>query len=233
MSKGFTIIEAVLTVIVLGILSAFTFSVIWQYSSLYASTKGGYIYSEASAVMERITRELRDAGAVDPLGTNYVKFQLTHGTPGMGWVNGVAPGCPSFCASPPWVQYCTYTSGGRTYLYRVQNTSQGAANQCQSGAPTGANASLMSRNLANSGFQVTCYPGNTTCGNAGPINDSYGITLKLVSDQTSNSQSVTLVSRITPRNYVPYNSGGGFPYVGPSGVGADRDFSSNYYDEIQ
>jgi prepilin-type N-terminal cleavage/methylation domain-containing protein len=229
MSKGFTLIEMVLTLIVLSILSAFTFSVVWQYAKVYADTKGGYIHGEAAAVMERVTRELRDAAAVDAIGTNYINFQLTHGTPGLGYVNGAIPTC-SWCP-PPWIQYCTYSSGGRTYLYRVQNTSQGAANQCQSGAPTGANASLMSRNVATSGFQVTCYPGNGTCGNLGPISDGYGITLKLVSDQTSNSQSVTLVSRITPRNYFPYNAGGGT--VTPSGLGSDRDFSSNYYDAIQ
>ncbi len=231
MNKGFTLIELALTVIVLGILGAFTFSVIWQYSQLYAETKGGYIYAEASTAVERLTRELRDAGAIDAVGTNYINFQLNHGTPNLGYVNGAIPTCPT--CPPPWIQYCTYSSGGRTYLYRVQNTSQGAANQCQSGAPTGANASLISKNVATSGFQVTCYPGNGSCGNPGPINDSYGITLKLVSDQTSNSQSVTLVTRVTPRNYVPYHAGGGWPYVGASGVGSDRDFSSNYYDEIR
>ena len=62
MSKGFTLIEMVLTVIVLTILSGFTFSVIWQYSRLYADTKGGYVYGEAAAVLERMSRELRDAG---------------------------------------------------------------------------------------------------------------------------------------------------------------------------
>ena len=50
MSKGFTLIEMVLTVIILSILGAFTFSVIWQYSKMYADTRGGYIYGEAAAV---------------------------------------------------------------------------------------------------------------------------------------------------------------------------------------
>ncbi len=49
MSRGFTLVELVMTVVVLSILSAFTFSVIWQYSDLYADTKSGYIYGESAA----------------------------------------------------------------------------------------------------------------------------------------------------------------------------------------
>jgi prepilin-type N-terminal cleavage/methylation domain-containing protein len=222
MSKGFTMIELVLTIIVLGILSAFTFSVIWQYSNLYATTKGGYIYAEAAAVMERMTRELRDAQAVDTSGTCFtsgscINLQIAHGTPAMGWVDGIAPGCPNSCAAAPWVQYCACSGSGRTSLYRISNTSQGAGNQCANGCPPPGNTKPMSGNLTNSGFQVTCYPGNGTCGSPGPISDAYMLKLKLTSD-SANSQSVTLVSRVTPRNYVP-------------GIGSERDFSGAYYDE--
>ena len=77
--------ELVMTVVVLSILSAFTFSVIWQYSQIYADTKQGYIYGEASGVLERISRELRDADLVyRPLSTSppyYINFSLKHGTP--------------------------------------------------------------------------------------------------------------------------------------------------------
>ncbi len=224
--KGFTLIELVLTVIVLSILGAFTFAVIWQYSNIYAATRGGYIYGEAAAVLERMTRELRDAALVDTPGTSYINFELAHGTP----TDRAAP----LNLSPPyWVQYCTCSSGGRTLLYRVANTSQGAGNQCQSACPAaGSNVSLMSRNITSSGFQITCYPGNGTCGNPGPISDSYEIKLQLRSDQTASSQSVTLGSRVTPRDNVPYNPGSTFPSLPASGVGSDRDFSGNYYDEI-
>ena len=122
MNKGFTLIEMVLMVIVLAILAGFSFSVIWQYSRIYADTRGGFVYGEASAVLERITRELRDAGDVDtaqyvPTYTaSYINFSLTHGTP-----QGRTTLTP-----PYWVQYCTCSSGGRTYLYRVQNTSKEA-----------------------------------------------------------------------------------------------------------
>lgn len=202
MNKGFTLIEMVLTFIVLTILSGFTFSVIWQYSRLYADAKGGYVYGEAAAVLERMSRELRDAGLVDTLGANpatYINFSLTHGTPATG-------------ASAYWVQYCTCPNAGRTYLYRVQNTSQGASNYCQTVCPTGSNTSLMSRNIMISGFQVRYFQGAST-----PDGDSYEITLKLASDGSANNPSITLVTRVSPRNYTVTSTG--------------RSFGGAYYDE--
>ena len=197
--------ELVLTVIVLSILSAFTFSVIWQYSQLYADTRKGYIYGEAAAVLERMSRELKDAGLVDTLGANpatYINFSLTHGTP--------ATGTPE---SPNWVQYCICSSGASTLLYRVQNTSQGASNYCQTVCPTVSSKSLMSRNIMSSGFQVRHFRGNPT-----PAGDSYEITLKLASDGSASNPSITLVTRVSPRNY--------------TGLSTGRSFSGGYKDEI-
>lgn len=233
MSKGFTLMELVLTVIILTILSAFTFSVIWQYSQIYTDTKGGYVYGEASAVLERISRELRDAGDVYtvPFSTSnparYINFSLTHGTP--------ATGTP---APPNWVQYCICSNAGsnnsRALLYRVILTSSTDGDQCQSGCPAGANAALMSGNIMSShsdpntvtkqGFRVQYFQGNSP-----PEGDSYGITLALASDRrlnnaldnpaVTNNQSITLVTRISPRNY---------NVASP----AKTSFSGDYYDEI-
>ena len=100
MRKGFTLIELVLMVIVLSILGAFTFSVIWQYSGLYADTKSGYVYGEAAAGLERMSRELKDAGDVYTTAfstsnpATYINFSLTHGT-------------PADSNTLTWVQYCT------------------------------------------------------------------------------------------------------------------------------
>jgi hypothetical protein len=196
---------------VLAILSGFTFSVIWQYSRIYADARGGYVYGEASAVLERITRELRDAGDVDtaqyvsPTYTaSYINFSLTHGTP-QG--NTTLP-------PPYWIQYCTCSSGGRTYLYRVQNTSKGAVNYCGSGCPMANEQSIMSRNIMGSGFQVRYFQGSST-----PDGDSYVITLKLASDGSASNPSITLVTCVSPRNY------------DVAGL-TRRSFNGNYYDQI-
>jgi len=258
MDKGFTLIELVLTVIVLSILSAFTFSVIWQYSNFYAATRGGFIYSEAAAALERITRELKDAEAVDWDVTGgiihrYITFQLTHGTPS-NWT-----GSPAAPPNPPhWVQYCIASvatpgvGAGITAakLWRVEfnNNTPPYGDQCASGDPVVggsiSSVALMSGNLmsmhanaANTsmGLQVMAYwPGSG-------IGDNYEIKLALTADRTrlnlwdgaqySTNPSVTLVSRVTPRN-CPFNapcSTGGTDL----GAGSDRAFSQNYYDEIK
>jgi prepilin-type N-terminal cleavage/methylation domain-containing protein len=232
MSKGFSLVELVMTIVVLAILSAFTFSVIWQYSQVYTDTRGGYVYGEAAAVLERITRELRDAGDVYtvPFGTAnpapYINFSLTHGTPATG-------------ASINWVQYCICSNAGsnnsRALLYRVILAASTDGDQCQSGCPAGANAVLMSGNIMSShsdpntvakqGFRVQYFQGSST-----PDGDSYMITLALASDRTrnnaldnpgvTNNPSITLVTRISPRNYTVTNP-------------VNRSFNGNYYDEIK
>lgn len=63
--KGFTLIEIVTVVVVLAILGLFTFSFIDNAVKTYAiGSKQRMIYQEASNIMERITRELRDADTI-------------------------------------------------------------------------------------------------------------------------------------------------------------------------
>lgn len=60
--RGFTLIEVVTVIVVLGILSAFTFSFIDNAVKTYSVGKRQrMLYQEASYIMERISRELRDA----------------------------------------------------------------------------------------------------------------------------------------------------------------------------
>ena len=239
MSKGFTLIEMVLTVILLSILSAFTFSVIWQYSRLYADTKGGYIYGEAAAVMERMSRELTDAANIDKtifpsngaISTTYISFQPQNKTP------ADTAAVPSVWPPNYWVQYCTCTTwDGRRWLYRILNPPDPSANYCSScPPPTGRDyapfAQPMSSSIKPQGFAVQY---NQACPTSNPRypqclsdNDSYTITLGLTSNRAvPDNPSITLVTRVTPRNYAPYQPGSG------TGMGSERSFNGGYFDEV-
>jgi prepilin-type N-terminal cleavage/methylation domain-containing protein len=64
-NKGFTLIEIVTVIVVLGILSVFTFSFIDSAIKTYMiGSKQRMLYQEAANIMERMTRELRDARSV-------------------------------------------------------------------------------------------------------------------------------------------------------------------------
>lgn len=69
-------------VIVLSILAVFTTTFIDNAVKTYMlAKKQGNIYQEASYIMERITRELRDAIDIDNASpVNYLYFQKRHGT---------------------------------------------------------------------------------------------------------------------------------------------------------
>jgi len=59
--RGFTLIEIITVIIVLAVLGLFTFSFLDQAIKTYtAGTRQRVIYQEASYIMERLTREMRD-----------------------------------------------------------------------------------------------------------------------------------------------------------------------------
>jgi len=60
--RGFTVIEIVTVIVVLGILGAFTLAFLNHATNTYViGNKGTALYQEASFIMERVSRELRDA----------------------------------------------------------------------------------------------------------------------------------------------------------------------------
>ncbi len=253
MNKGLTVIELVITFVLLAVVGTFTFSVIWQYSKIHGDTRGGYVYDEGAALLERITRELRDAADVyaAPFTTSnpalYINFLLTHGTP--------ADAGPPFSLTPPyWVQYCTcYGTGtSRAYLYRVIINAKTDGDQCAYGCPDSASkpAVLMSSNIMSShsnrvaetrqGFQV-----KYIAGDAGNVeDDSYEITLLLAADRAQNN---LMDDPVYPRNG-NWNDLAGVRFTDnintrlktnicprnyDSNALTSKSFKRNYYDQIK
>ncbi|MEI6152473.1 MAG: type II secretion system protein [Deltaproteobacteria bacterium] len=62
MNRGFTLIEMIITIVVLGILGVFTFAFFGNYVSTYTQMRDRRnLHQEAVYIIERISRELRDA----------------------------------------------------------------------------------------------------------------------------------------------------------------------------
>jgi len=85
--KGFTMIELVTVIVVLSILSLFTFSFVGNASKTYTLVKGqSVLYAEGFYIMERITRELGDATTVTqpptpaPSSSGTLTFTKAHPT---------------------------------------------------------------------------------------------------------------------------------------------------------
>jgi prepilin-type N-terminal cleavage/methylation domain-containing protein len=84
MNKGFTLIEMIITIVVLGILGVFTFTFFGNYMNTYKLMKDRREnYQEAVYIIERISREFRNAKnvtcTVTPSST--FTFVLPSGTP--------------------------------------------------------------------------------------------------------------------------------------------------------
>jgi prepilin-type N-terminal cleavage/methylation domain-containing protein len=89
LSGGFTLIELILTIVIMGILGAFGFSFFSFLTKTYVDMKNERsIQQEGAYIVERIARELRDASSVTP-GTDLATIILTHATPASGSTNAV------------------------------------------------------------------------------------------------------------------------------------------------
>ncbi len=80
-NRGFTLIEMIITIVVLGILGVFTFTFFGNYMNTYTMMRDRRSdHQEAFYIIERISRELRNATTVN--STNPLSFQLpSPGTP--------------------------------------------------------------------------------------------------------------------------------------------------------
>jgi prepilin-type N-terminal cleavage/methylation domain-containing protein len=76
--KGFTMIELVTVIVVLSVLSLFTFSFIEHASKTYLLGKGqSALYLDGVYIMERITRELSDATTITDPSSGATSHTLT------------------------------------------------------------------------------------------------------------------------------------------------------------
>jgi prepilin-type N-terminal cleavage/methylation domain-containing protein len=79
MKKGFTLIEIVMVIVVLSIIGLFTFSFLMSSTRTYQMMKTqGVLYQEASYMLERLTRELRDGTYTPSVSANSITFQRTY-----------------------------------------------------------------------------------------------------------------------------------------------------------
>lgn len=76
MNKGFTLIEMIITILILGILGVFTFAFFGNYMNTYTLMRDRRnMHQEAVYIIERISRELRDAITVTST-SNSISFTI-------------------------------------------------------------------------------------------------------------------------------------------------------------
>ena len=80
-NKGFTLIEIIVVVVVMGILGAFGFHFVSTSIHTYSiMEKQKSLFDQATMVMERISRELRDAESITTATGSTLEFTKSHGT---------------------------------------------------------------------------------------------------------------------------------------------------------
>jgi prepilin-type N-terminal cleavage/methylation domain-containing protein len=82
-SRGFSLVEVIITIVILGIVGSFTFGFLSTQAQTYSEMqRARRAHQEAAQIAERISRELRDAdGSVVCAASNLVSFMRAHVTP--------------------------------------------------------------------------------------------------------------------------------------------------------
>jgi prepilin-type N-terminal cleavage/methylation domain-containing protein len=76
--RGFTLMEIIITIVILSVIALFTFSFFVDLTKVYTSMESQRsIHQEAAYIVERISREIRDAKSVS-VSVNSVTFRRGH-----------------------------------------------------------------------------------------------------------------------------------------------------------
>lgn len=180
-SRGFTLIEMVVTIVILGILGLFGFSFFSNLTSTYTTMdKQTRLYQEAACAMERISRELRDAQRGVVVGPP-LSFHLSRPTPADPnvCVRYSVSGSNLVRQSGPLVNSaCTFTSPERPIAQNVGNATDFSVVELSPAVDD----------------KIT--PANTV----GPV---YQVSLILSQD----GQSQSFKAAVSPKNYSPLTDG--------------------------
>lgn len=179
MRKGFTLIELIIVIVISSMVGVFTFSFIYSSIQTYRLMRTqSQIYQEASYVLDRITRELRDA-TYNLSSTRGISFTKAHQTP---------------ADSNTFVRY--YQSGAS--LFRCSDSVSGHI--CLFNPDSSPTNKAISSNIA--AFEVLHSP-NVECNPSNPPtcqDDSFSITLRMIKE----GQTIVVGATITPKNYCSY-----------------------------
>jgi prepilin-type N-terminal cleavage/methylation domain-containing protein len=207
MDRGFTLIELIFSVVILGILSAFTFSFIYSNVRTYNLMRTqGELWQEGGYALERITRDLRDASfRVSTWGG--LSMMKSH---------------PTVVDPNPFVRY--YQWGGR--LYRCSDASFGSVCQFNpfsspTNQPICGNVDMFS-----AGQNVNSQPCDSLH-SANCQDDSFYAVIRLRKDDNVVAMSAT----VTPKNYCANGPSPGSWSCGPRDP-TGRSFNGDYQDAV-
>lgn len=180
--KGFTLIEIVTVVVVLGILSVFTFSFIDNAVKTYMiGSKQRMLYQEASYATERITRELRDAQSVsrDSIGQTLTITKAPHAAN------------PIIMDNSPIVVF--YRDAGSK---RIMRRSVSPSGTVFSDAAIGSNVDAFD---VPTGSGLLCSSATPNCA----VNISLTLSDSSIPINDASARSVTLATTVSPKNIQP------------------------------